>query len=206
MKVRELPQSEQDHLRELMPEEWSVIRDLEIEELSLYAQAKLDDANTRLERTQQRLAVEEAITELVRPLVASVGDLPLCKLAQFLRRDERQRYEALMRELKELSRPVKVMHGREAWHQAVEDAVPDGPQAYPSLEMLAATLGSGDSPGDAAKSGMAAREGAYLCPIFAGERERDRTARLRRITMKRTKMTKMFFEKDDGSSARVGAI
>lgn len=140
MKVRELPQSEQDHLRELMPEEWSVIRDLEIEELSLYAQAKLDDANTRLERTQQRLAVEEAITELVRPLVASVGDLPLCKLAQFLRRDERQRYEALMRELKELSRPVKVMHGREAWHQAVEDAVPDGPQAYPSLEMLAQYL------------------------------------------------------------------
>jgi hypothetical protein len=65
-----------------------------------------------------------------------VGDLPLERLSWFLKGADRQRYEELMRELKELSRPVFVTYGREPWHQAVENAVPSGPLGYTSLEKM----------------------------------------------------------------------
>jgi hypothetical protein len=48
MKVRDLPQAEQDHLRELVSEDWDIIADLELEELALYAQAQEVDASARL--------------------------------------------------------------------------------------------------------------------------------------------------------------
>ena len=106
MKVYELPQLDQDRLRELMPEEWDVISGLDLSELDLYIQAKLEDADRRLAGQKRRRQVLQEINKLVEPLVDKVGDLPLEKLSWFLRAGERQRYEELMRELKELSRPV----------------------------------------------------------------------------------------------------
>ena len=106
MKVYELPQLDQDRLRELMPEEWDVISGLDLSELDLYIQAKLEDADRRLAGQKRRRQVLQEINKLVEPLVDKVGNLPLGKLSWFLRAGERQRYEELMRELKELSRPV----------------------------------------------------------------------------------------------------
>jgi hypothetical protein len=72
----------------------------------------------------------------VEPLVDKVGDLPLAKLSWFLRGARRQRYEELMRELNELSRPVLATYGREPWHQAVENAVPRNPLCYTDMAAM----------------------------------------------------------------------
>jgi hypothetical protein len=68
MKVNELPQPEQDRLRELMPGEWDVIASLDTDELILYAEAKLEDTgpSTRAPAT---------------PLRAGTGDQRACGAA-----------------------------------------------------------------------------------------------------------------------------
>ena len=90
----------------------------------------------RLARRQRRCELEQEINKLVEPLVDKVGDLPLAKLSWFLRGAQRQRYEELMREFNEQSRPVLAAYGREPWHQAVENAVPRNPLCYTELAVM----------------------------------------------------------------------
>jgi hypothetical protein len=136
MKVRELPQSVQDELRELLPDQWDIIAGLELEEFAPYTESRLEDIGRRRAHRQRWSNVEREIDQLVEPLVRRVGDLPLEQLSWFLRGADRQRYEELMRELKELSQPVFVTHGREPWHQAVENAVPSGTLYYTSQDLM----------------------------------------------------------------------
>jgi hypothetical protein len=136
MKVHELPQPEQDHIRALLPDEWDILAELEVEEAALYTKARLEDAERRLVRRQRRINVWQEIRALVAPPGRQVGDLPPARLSWFLRGADRQRYEELVRELKELSRPVLVTYGREPWHQAVENAIPSRTLVYTDLAMM----------------------------------------------------------------------
>jgi hypothetical protein len=122
MKVRDLPAEERNRIHEFFPD-LGGLDDLELEEFVLLAHANLEDSDRRLARRQRRADILLEIENLVSPVIALVGDLPLLKLSWFLHGAKRRRHDELQRELAELSQPVLVTHGRQAWHQAVEDAV-----------------------------------------------------------------------------------
>jgi hypothetical protein len=126
MKVRDLP----DDYRK---EAYACLRDagvdpaevenLPLEELALFAQAKIDDSDRRFAQTLHRIQLADELMALLAPVEAKHPGLPLCKAAWFLPQAQQQRVYAILRELNQLSRPVLVTRDRQPWHAAVERVI-----------------------------------------------------------------------------------
>jgi hypothetical protein len=125
MRITELPEDVKQELREAlvghMP--WESIQNLTVEELSVWVTAKLEDHEQAMERRRHRLAVEDEIDDLGRSVWEKYPDLSVYKVEYFLRGEVRQRFQALLCELTEMSCPPLVTRNRQPWHGAVEEEI-----------------------------------------------------------------------------------
>jgi hypothetical protein len=125
MLIKELPDDVKQEIRARLPDHISFesIENLPLNELPRWMAALREDLERRIERKRRRLAVEQEINDLALSVSEKYSDIPLWKVEYFLHGEVRKRFQALMRELDEMSQVPLVTYGRQPWHRAVEDEI-----------------------------------------------------------------------------------
>jgi len=125
MLIKELPDDVKQEIRARLPDHISFesIENLPLNELPRWMAALREDLERRIERKRRRLAVEQEINDLALSVSEKYSDIPLWKVEYFLHGEVRKRFQALLRELDEMSQVPLVTYGRQPWHRAVEDEI-----------------------------------------------------------------------------------
>jgi hypothetical protein len=128
MLIRDLPDEvqQQQKLREVFaddPATLEKIRNLTLDEAVLFIQADMEDRDQRMARKQRRWAVEDEIDDLARSVREKYPDIKLRQVEYFLQDEVSKRFQALMRELHEMSHVPLVARDRQPSHQAVEEEI-----------------------------------------------------------------------------------
>jgi len=125
MLIKELPDDVKQEIRAQLPDHISFesIENLPLNELPRWMAALQEDLERRIERKRRRLAVEQEINDLALSVSEKYSDIPPWKVEYFLHGEVRKRFQALLRELDEMSQVPLVTYGRQPWHRAVEDEI-----------------------------------------------------------------------------------
>lgn len=98
---------------------------IEIEDLSLYIQAAVEDRDARIERTRKFYALLDEFDSLIGPIRAEYPGLEDEKLFWLLHGTDQIRAYAIHRELRQMASAPLVKRDREGWHEAVENEILD---------------------------------------------------------------------------------
>jgi hypothetical protein len=141
MLIRDLPDQELGRrLVEGACLSWPLIENMEVEEAIFHFLARLEDLLAQSKRMQRRGAVERELADLIRPICDQYPGILVGQVEGVLHGGERERYQALIRELKEMSQVTLATRNRQPWHGAVEEEIYSRREPFRISDIVEAVL------------------------------------------------------------------